>query len=97
VIALKRPNAYFADLGLISLALAHSEATQSRKRPPQLEGRTREIRPSCLEEGAGFKPSSLSLSTETVRAPRTVKIVGLDEDLGLIPALVIAQKLVIVS
>jgi RNA-directed DNA polymerase len=26
------PNAYFADLGLISLALAHSEAIQSRER-----------------------------------------------------------------
>lgn len=33
------PNDYFADLGLISLALARSQASQSRKRPHRLESR----------------------------------------------------------
>jgi RNA-directed DNA polymerase len=45
------PNAYFAELGLISLALARSEASHARYRAHRLESRMREIRPSGLEGG----------------------------------------------
>ena len=46
------PNAYFADLGLISLALTRVEAAAARVRACQLESRMRAIRLSGSEGGA---------------------------------------------
>ncbi len=46
------PNAYFAELGLISLALTRVEAAAARLRAYQLESRMREIRLSGSEGGA---------------------------------------------
>jgi RNA-directed DNA polymerase len=46
------PNAYFADLGLISLALTRATAAAARRRACQLESRMREIRLSGSEGGA---------------------------------------------
>jgi RNA-directed DNA polymerase len=50
------PNAYFAELGLISLALARDKASRSRRRDHWLESRMREIRQSGSEGGAGLIP-----------------------------------------
>ncbi len=46
------PNAYFAEPGLISLALTRVEAAAARLRAYQLESRMREIRLSGSEGGA---------------------------------------------
>ena len=46
------PNAYFADLGLISLALTREAAAAAQVRACQLESRMREIRLSGSEGGA---------------------------------------------
>ena len=46
------PNAYFADLGLISLALIREAAAAAHQRAYQLESRMREIRLSGSEGGA---------------------------------------------
>ena len=51
---LKWPNAYFAELGLISLAKAHASECRSRRRNSQLESRMREIRLSGSEGGVAF-------------------------------------------
>ena len=56
------PNAYFAELGLISLATARVKASQSHARGHQPESRMRETRPSGSEGGARFNPSLLPLS-----------------------------------
>jgi RNA-directed DNA polymerase len=48
------PNAYFADLGLISLALTRAKAANAPRETHRLESRMRENRPSGSEGGAGF-------------------------------------------
>ena len=58
---LREANAYFAGLGLISLALTQAQAANAHNESHQPESRMREIRPYGSEGGAGFYSPFLPL------------------------------------